>query len=666
MPIRFIPNQPLKLQPFYQPTFCKTNDPYCYLHQPGDPLRMQWRQIPSGITPAQCSPFFNASGTELIINGTFTGGAASWVLARATYGSDQVCFDGDIMGGTLTQTISTPPANGSLCQLTFTVSGITTGALQVFLGGTLGFDISVDGTYTVNIVKGSLNDDLVFDGDSGFDGCIDSVSLQQLFPCWVYDNDSFFVSFNSQTFGNKITHIPGTATTFTVDDMLISGNFYQASIRVQGRTTGSVQMFAGDQDLTSTPITQNGTFTQYLTADETGVAVGDPVDFFFVMSDDFDGTIESVFVFELRTDFIVTLIDTDGTPVADLSNRVLYFLDYCTLSFNGLQAITDFNGDPIEYGCYKISVSEVGYNGNYIEGGDFSIDDPNPYWNEVNYFVGGIYGGQANAVSTGLGVFDSTIYQPNSLGLEEDVWYIALFKYKANFVDPGTTVEMKVGGTSAIIVNDVLTTWQNAVSQPFKILSALVTSDVIVTMADDTVGNTVSIDDVQIYQMNQYTTNCINYQAEHPGTYRILGQGNPHAGSYGLGFLFQARTITTFFLIQRLELGFRTPHYPINFNDGEYSTGRHFKSFSSSGKVYEVLFSPVGEIEHDAIAATIQCPIFLIEGIIPMIGPGIDENRYHCITENYSPNWDDKGENLRADSTIQVQHIEDIIKISNI
>jgi len=205
MPIQVIPNQPIRLGPYLEPRFCQNGRDYCYLHQATDPFRLQFRQTPDGQAPGSCDPIFDESGSELTTNGTFSGSASGWTLTNANYGTSNVCFDGSASAG-----ISQPLAlsTSSLYKVIVTVSGMTTGTVNVALGGTGIGTIVADGSYVFYAFPGAFNQVEVGTGDSA-DACIEDVSVKLFSPCWVYDNTNFIVSFNANTSGSKITHIPG-------------------------------------------------------------------------------------------------------------------------------------------------------------------------------------------------------------------------------------------------------------------------------------------------------------------------------------------------------------------------------------------------------------------------------------------------------------------------
>lgn len=652
--------QPLRLIPYYEPRFCRNGSEACYLHQPTDPIRMQFRQITSGLSPFACDPIFAETGSEEITNGGFTGSASGWTLINANYGSDKVCFDGSGSSSIEQSPVTLDPTK--IYKIMITVSGLTSGTFDIIMGGSTIQNIYTDGLYVIDSFPGSFNN-VSFVTVDGCNACIDDVSVKQLWPCWAYDNSNFYAFYNSQTQGNKITHIAGSATTFTSAGALIQDDFYQCKIRVQGRTQGTVQMFAGDLDIKSTPISKNGIFTQYLTANQTGASTGDPVDFFFVMSSDFDGTIEYIYPYVLRQDFVCTLMDSNGVPVADLSSHLSYFNDFVTLAFTGLNSILDFNGDHLDYGCYSIGI--IDKNGtNYATNGHFDV---NSSWFGSCYFGTWFDSGQATGVANGIACTPTELVQANA-GMVMGKYYVARFKYKSNFIDAGNNIQLDVCGTT--VGNVVPTTsFQTFTSAPFQITNPANQVRFHFDYGDITNGNSMTIDDVEIFAYDQYQTNCINYQLVHKDTYLVMGRTNFIAASgqgsrYGFGFLFQPLNLYIFFLIQRLKLGFRKPKYPDKFSEGEYSTGRHYKSFASSEKVFEVVFEDTGETQHDCLAITIQCPEFYIQRTDGVV---VDElAKFHCITDEYAPLYDELGANLTYPSVIQVQHLTDILKISNV
>jgi hypothetical protein len=147
-----------------------------------------------------------------------------------------------------------------------------------------------------------------------------------------------------------------------------------------------------------------------------------------------------------------------------------------------------------------------------------------------------------------------------------------------------------------------------------------------------------------------YQSNCIKFAESFTGTHLLIGNNNPDNSvkKYAFGFMFSSG----FYLVQRLNIGFRRPKYPSKFERGKYSTQRHYKNFVETDKVWELVFGEVSEIEHDAISIMINCKQFgfLQDSCV---------YEYFNLTEEYIPNWDEKGIRSLADSTIDVMAIGD-------
>lgn len=152
----------------------------------------------------------NGSFGDLVTNGNFsvgtgwTFGGAGWAIAAG-----QACHSGGA-NGVILQNV----ANVALrtYTLTFTISGRTTGELNVSLG--LGYlqQFTTNATHIVtNVTPTSSNDDLIFTTTNLFDGCIDNVSL-------VLNETSYLSSLCSDCYNLKTTHPCTRKLTWTNDN----------------------------------------------------------------------------------------------------------------------------------------------------------------------------------------------------------------------------------------------------------------------------------------------------------------------------------------------------------------------------------------------------------------------------------------------------------------
>lgn len=112
---------------------------------------------------------------ELITNGSFDSGTTGWDVTGWTYSS--------VNHNVIHNTDNTTPlgystigiVSGGTYELTFNVSGRSTGTITAKAGNTAGTTRALPGTYTQEFVT-SNNDGILFTPSTDFDGAIDSVS----------------------------------------------------------------------------------------------------------------------------------------------------------------------------------------------------------------------------------------------------------------------------------------------------------------------------------------------------------------------------------------------------------------------------------------------------------------------------------------------------------
>lgn len=123
---------------------------------------------------AQCDYIYD----NLVTNGAFTGNADGWTLGTNwSYGANQVCHAG-LGAGLLSQTLSNLLANKTYT-VRFTVSSRTAGSVDVSLGGSAVQTISANGAQELTFTTPDplANNDIKFQADGTFDGCIDDVQV---------------------------------------------------------------------------------------------------------------------------------------------------------------------------------------------------------------------------------------------------------------------------------------------------------------------------------------------------------------------------------------------------------------------------------------------------------------------------------------------------------
>lgn len=150
------------------------------------------------------------------------------------------------------------------------------------------------------------------------------------------------------------------------------------------------------------------------------------------------------------------------------------------------------------------------------------------------------------------------------------------------------------------------------------------------------------------------TSNCFNYRATHPGTRLIKAldrnETDP-AVRYSYGFKWNG---VTFYLQQRVECHFRKPGRETASNTDRFSTGRHFRSYAEKSKKWELAIIGLDETQHDCMDTMWGCALVDIDGTY-----------YFAEYEEYRPDWDEAGYNVRADIAIEVSRRDDVIFSDN-
>ncbi len=117
-------------------------------------------------------------GSELVMNGTFTGSATLWDLGAGwSYNSNNVIHTAGNTA-TLSPSIGTAVSEGQYYRLEFTVSGRTAGSVTPSIYGLTGTAVSTNITYTQDFLSTWYSSDIIFTPTSDFNGVIDNVSLK--------------------------------------------------------------------------------------------------------------------------------------------------------------------------------------------------------------------------------------------------------------------------------------------------------------------------------------------------------------------------------------------------------------------------------------------------------------------------------------------------------
>lgn len=380
----------------FQPFFPDPDNPmprvcagsYCYPINAGDITGQQWYQTPCAGNLV-CDPEFeeNTLGPELITNGNFDTNADDWFVNAVEVGStacpttvDGWCFNTNRLGhdgtGSDSDMVSQTGmglAAGNVYRVVWTVQGRTQGNIYVQLGDGVGATQGTiqedNGTFTEFLFYNDAQDTISFVPSEDFDGNIDSISLMLVtMDCWTGDfwtfdtGEGFAAKTESGVQGNLIN---------TIADYIVSGDYYQVQVTVQGIVSGSVVLYIDDgTDSTATnpqtAITSNGTYTYWITASQDGVIAFDP-------SLDFIGQIFTPVVQRLRNDYIFNLINPEGDSIP-MSSNVEYYEDKVTLYVDWSEML---EAGTIDFGCHTIQITDTCLvsGDNLVQDGNFSNGD---------------------------------------------------------------------------------------------------------------------------------------------------------------------------------------------------------------------------------------------------------------------------------------------------
>jgi hypothetical protein len=115
---------------------------------------------------------------NVVINGTFTGSADGWTLAAGwAYGTNAITHTSGGGVGTVVPNPALTIVASTQYQVTYTISGVTTGSVTVSIGGTNGTSRSTNGTFT-EVITSTNTGNLTFTPVTTFNGTIDDIEVR--------------------------------------------------------------------------------------------------------------------------------------------------------------------------------------------------------------------------------------------------------------------------------------------------------------------------------------------------------------------------------------------------------------------------------------------------------------------------------------------------------
>lgn len=615
MPLYPVSNQPYFPDPNH-PALIPCGGNYCNPLQIGDLFYWQGYQTPCGISLVDDSTFSDLTlGTELVTNGNFQSGATGWTTAPAlawtvTGGVNSVAlYDASVgLVNTWTQAVAITP--GVTYRLVFTVGGITAGNfLDVFVGSTLQtLTISATGTYTVDVIAGADNTDLVFSAVSVNNLTLDNVSLKAITYADWDGNGEWNLSD-----GLACKSVTGTGLLEQITaNYVTAGGYYKVTFTVSNYGgTGTLTPQLGGT--AGTAVSSNGTFTQWITPGADGVLK-------FLPSSGFTGCISleasTDGVYALRNDYIFSAISELGAgDSTDISAYIEYFEDYVTLIFDPEDAEL-----PFECYIFEIEDSCDIFHEELVTNGAFD--------GTLTGWLRGNNAAQYDFTTPGQMSFiypDPPVFAQVSIPLLFNAVnpliiapanYLISFEILANpdVTNMGVLVEIDTGQTTQTLFSTVgIHTLPVTYTTPTATYNAFRVRITANFSMDDTPvppgTHIITITDVSLRRTEPfdatYTSECVKYDLLHRNTQLITG----YCDRNNLGFEFEN---TGYKIQQRMGVVGRNAVWPKKKVLKKSGNGDAALVYSESEKFWELQTDLLSESALQGLADQVDCDHFLI------------------------------------------------------
>lgn len=367
---------------------------YCWPVQVGDRVLTQFYQTPcngSLIIDPEFDDF--TLGPELVTNGDFLAANLNlWEVSSTPLSTTLGVY---VYGwtGANPNRIYHQPASYSLgvyqtgvamvVGQTYTITidmTRTAGSVQVQLGNlttTLSNPLETTGVFTFDLIfNDAVYDWVMIKPTLDFDGYINSISVKEkTFTYWNTNN-------GWQLNDGLACHINGqTGELKDISANYINANgYYVGSFSLSSYTQGYVEFWISD--ILAGTVSANGTFTYYVTPTLPGTIK-------FVPSVDFLGCISSPAIYELKKDYLLEVVDSNGS-VFDVSNSIEYYNEFVTIDFL-------FDEYELADDCYTLKIYDycIVTSDNLAQ--DPSFVDGYTYWIRNN--GAGQYNDSANQMS---------------------------------------------------------------------------------------------------------------------------------------------------------------------------------------------------------------------------------------------------------------------------
>lgn len=605
-----IPNQTVAFNyPLNDCDSCDDRD-YCTPLVEGETVDFQFIQTPCGENLI-CDPTLRAIGANLITNGTFTGSAASWTLGAGwAYGVNIVTLTTNT--GALTQDLTGLITANRYYFIRFTVSAVTlTPDLRVKLGGTqVGSPITAAGNYTLIGTADNINNLISFNDNTGTATySLDNVELYEMSPCWETTGGWAFTA-------TGITH--DTASTNDLHQTtppLTLGFYYRVIFTVEDITAGSVQARCGTT--AGTAVDEDGTYTQYLTANGTG--------FGFLPTSDFNGRITYAEVRLLKNDHTFGVIDMETSTEYTATHVTDYYNEFVTVSIDPQDWL------PGTATCFKIVYHDQcsEYSENLVTNNMF-IDGFTDWTNAANWFT-------SFHSAYAIAAFNATLYHTKYDDFGNPIIRTETkYKYNADVWGsfPATT------GMTFYTGARTLTTFSTTGNKTGVVtVAAPLNSNVFqIGFLGDGISTTtnVYVSNIELYAITEvdtdYVSQCFKLIPS-AGCTRLV---EAYCDNNTMGFNFSD---TGFVITQRIPIVTVNPAYPTIGQDYIFSDGERKMVTAQSEKYWTLRTEFIPEWSHDALRVMKLCDHFLIE-----------DDEYFSKPDDYTPDYLGNNDYVRLSS----------------
>lgn len=641
MPLRPIPNQPITFEPAERDD-CNRGDNkfYCALYQPCDTLYFQFQQTPCDENDYFCGGNFFDNLRPGLLGGDFENDqdfvltTGSWSIASGiatdTGGSGYI---------KLSWFNNSNATFGSTSyEVTVEVLSYTSGDIQLYDGNSLqSFGVSGIGTYSLNVTSPGNR---VWIKSNSFVGAIDNVAMNYYTNDCIVTTNKGFDPVPVITSGWTIDLVDGISHVDGYDNYLLAyvsvpgdRDYQQVIIEFENIVSGSVTITNGLVGADAV-VSQSGIYTFYMS----NLHFDGRIE--FKPSSDFVGTIKSINVYTLNTDYSIYLLNEDNSIYLALNPYISYEKDFLTVKYDTCN---------VPEGCYRIGVFDpCGENTNREEVSNPTFSDLDQWTADTGgYLTPTFYDGYVELVNFGFLGF--LLYPPPSQDnlVCEGTHRVYITFGDVEIADTEVTINLQCGGTTSqtFTVNSNQTVYFDIIEGTSSILESI-------GFSYDNEGR-ITVTKVSVKPLGacgsqsgvNNISNCITFSTVQECAKQVEGYSDGEKND--LGFYFSPEN---FRLSSRYKVLKFNPYYPVESEDYRYSDGYRKLIYAEREKFYEVLFDYIDEDALDALTAMFLCEVFTVDGV-----------QYYVKPEDFKPEWAKDGGQMLAQLRVQMRKVNGTI-----